>query len=323
MLSQHTVGVFVFDGVTLLDIAGPVEVFNEANRFGANYRVELLSEQGAPVRSSSGITLATDGPVTDGRAWGTALVPGSDDLVLPGATGTHLASVRSLTARTERVASVCTGAFLLAAAGLLDGRRATTHWRHADQLARRHPRITVEPDALYVTDGPISSSAGVSAGIDLALALVESDHGQVLAREVARSLVVFLQRPGGQSQFSVASRTPMPPQPTLRAVLELIAADPAGDHTVPRLAAQAATSTRHLTRLFRQELATTPARYVERVRVEAAQNLLEAGHGVGTTARLSGFGSEETLRRVFLAHLGVPPATYQRRFATAGVRPTP
>jgi len=323
MVPEHVVGVLAFDGVTLLDIAGPVEVFNEANRFGANYRVQLFSADGAPVRSSAGLTVAVDGPVTERTGRGTVLVPGSDDLVLPGVAATHVDAVRALTVGADRIASVCTGAFLLAAAGLLDGRRAATHWRHADQLARRHPLVTVEPDALFVTDGPISSSAGVSAGIDLALAMVASDHGQGVAREVARSLVVFLQRPGGQSQFSVSSRTPVPQQPVLKAVLELIAADPSGDHTVPRLAAQAGTSTRHLTRLFRQQLATTPARHVERIRLEAAQNLLESGHGVGATARLSGFGSEETLRRVFVTHLGVPPATYQRRFAAAGERPAP
>jgi transcriptional regulator GlxA family with amidase domain len=214
------------------------------------------------------------------------------------------------------VASVCTGAFVLAEAGLLDGRRATTHWRRAADLARRFPRVRVEPDAIHVRDGRYVTSAGISAGIDLALALVEDDHGAGVAREVARELVVFLQRPGGQSQFSTALATPPARGDLLRTLVAAVLADPAADHSLPAMAAAAAVSPRHLARLFRAELGTTPARWVERVRLDRAQQLLLDGHSVTSAAELSGLGSDETLRRAFARHLGTTPTHYRRRFAT-------
>lgn len=318
MTRPHRVGVLVFDSVTLLDVAGPAEAFTEANRYGARYEVLLFSPDGQAVRSSTGIRLAVDGPAADAAGLDTVLLPGSDTLGGPPMDPGLVAAATRLVQQAPRVASVCTGAFLLAVTGLLDGRRATTHWRDTAELARRHPEITVEPDSIYVTDGPIATSAGVSAGVDLALALIEDDHGPDIARDTARFLVVFMQRPGGQSQFSVPARTPRPRNRPLRDLLDAVAADPAGDYSVPRLAAAAGTSTRHLTRLFRQELGTTPARHVEQVRLEAAQALLSTGHTVGSAASRSGFGSEESLRRAFVRHLGVPPTTYRRRFATTG-----
>ncbi len=231
------------------------------------------------------------------------------------------AAAARLAAQARRVASVCTGAFVLAAAGLLDGRRATTHWRHAAALQRRHAGIRVEPDAIFVTDGPVVTSAGITAGIDLTLALIEHDHGAALARDVARSLVVFLQRPGGQSQFSVAVQTPAPDSGLLRRLIESIAADPAGSHTVPELAAAAGTSVRHLTRLFRSQLDTTPARHVEQVRLEHARMLLDSGHSVTSAARHSGFGSDENLRRAFHHYLKIAPTVYQHRFTTTATTP--
>jgi transcriptional regulator GlxA family with amidase domain len=313
----HRVGVLLFPGVTMLDVAGPAEVLGEANRYGANYEVRTYSADGAPVRSSIGIALTADAAVAEATDLDTALIPGADALAGPGLDPDLVAATDALAGvASKRTASVCTGAFLLAATGRLDGRRATTHWRHAALLARRHPRVRVEPDALFVTDGPLATSAGVTAGIDLLLALVELDHGPDLAREVARSLVVFMQRPGGQSQFSVPPRTPATHRPVLRRVLDAIAGDPAADHSVPALAAVAGTSTRQLNRLFTQELGTTPARYVELVRLEAAQALLDAGHTVTSAAARSGFGSDETLRRAFVHHLGIPPTTYRRRFAS-------
>jgi transcriptional regulator GlxA family with amidase domain len=311
----HRVGILVFDEVTLLDVAGPGEVLHEANRYGAGYEVATYSLDGGPVRSSSGMTLNVDGAVADAHDLDTALIPGADVLAERALERDLVAAADRLAGAAARTASVCTGAFLLAATGRLDGRRATTHWRHAPLLARRHPRVRVEADSLFVTDGPIATSAGVSAGIDLLLALVEHDHGPDLAREVARSLVVFMQRPGGQSQFSVPARTPAPQRPVLRGVLDQIAADPAGHHSVPALAAAAGTSTRQLNRLFQRELGTTPGRYVELVRLEAAQALLDAGHTVTSAAARSGFGSDESLRRAFVHHLGVPPTTYRQRFS--------
>ncbi|GAA5144618.1 GlxA family transcriptional regulator [Pseudonocardia eucalypti] len=312
----HRVGVLLFPGVTLLDVAGPAEVFSEANRYGADYRVITCSTDGRPVRSSTGIQLAADAPVSDVADLDTVVLPGSEDLATLPIEPDLVRAAGQLARGAGRVASICTGAFLLAATGRLDGRRATTHWRHGTALARRHPRVTVELDAIFVADGPIATSAGVTAGIDLALAMVERDHGPELTRDVAKSLVVFLQRPGGQSQFSAPSRTPRPRSQPLRALLDAVAADPAGRHSVPRLAAAAGMSPRHLTRLFRSELGVTPARYVERMRLEAAQLLLEAGHSVGSAAERSGFGSDESLRRAFVTHLGIPPAAYRRRFAS-------
>lgn len=312
--STHRVGILVFPGVTLLDVAGPAEVLSEANRYGARYQVVTYSSDGEPVRTSTGIELAVDAAVADAARLDTVLLPGSDALATKPIDPALIAAATELTRKATRVASVCTGAFLLAATGQLDGHRATTHWRFAVSLARRHPRIEVESDAVFVVDGSIATSAGVTAGIDLVLALVEDDHGADLTRDVARSLVVFLQRPGGQSQFSAPSRTPKPRNRPLREILDAVAADPAGDYSVPALAAAVGTSTRHLSRLFQQELGTTPARHVERLRLEAAQTLLDAGHTVTSAAARSGFGSDESLRRAFVHHLGVPPTVYRQRF---------
>ncbi|MEU0513841.1 MULTISPECIES: GlxA family transcriptional regulator [Amycolatopsis] len=314
---MRRLALLVFDEVKLLDVAGPSEVFAEANRFGADYRLVLCSVGGRDVSSSTGMRIPVDADVADTGPLDTALVMGGD--VFPArAVPPELAeAARTIAGRAKRVASICTGSFVLAAAGLLDGRRATTHWQHAATLARAHPAIQVEPDAIFVEDGSVFTSAGVTAGIDLALALVERDHGPELARRVARSLVVFLQRPGGQSQFSPSLRGPAPKTPPLRAVCDAVAADPAGDHSLPKLAARAGLSTRHLTRLFQEELGTTPAKYVELIRFDAAKSLLDAGHPVTATAYASGFGSAESLRRVFVQHTGVSPRAYQQRFQTS------
>lgn len=224
--------------------------------------------------------------------------------------------------RARRFGSVCGGAFLLAAAGLLDGRRVTTHWAGCDGLARRHPSLTVEPDRIFVRDGEVVTSAGVTAGIDLALALVEEDHGGEVARTVARWLVVFLQRPGGQSQFSERLQAPVPAESPLRALIDGIVAEPGGDHRVSTLAQRAALSERQLSRLFLRQARTTPARFVERVRVEAARDLLEGSTlPVEAISARCGFGSAETMRRAFLRVLGVGPAEYRDRFAGAGLQP--
>ncbi|MFC7584403.1 GlxA family transcriptional regulator [Nonomuraea antimicrobica] len=246
----------------------------------------------------------------------TLVVAGADHLAVRGPDDDLLTAARALADQAARVASVCSGAFVLAALGLLDGRRATTHWRHAQTLARRHPRVRVEPDALHVRDGRYLTSAGISAGIDLALALVEHDHGANVARDIARELVVFMQRPGGQSQFSTALATPPARSDLLRSLTASVLADPAADHSLPAMAAYAAVSTRHLTRLFQTELNTTPARWVERVRLDHAQRLLLSGHSITSAAHHSGLGSDETLRRAFARHLGTTPTDYRRRFAT-------
>ncbi|WP_327068217.1 DJ-1/PfpI family protein [Kitasatospora sp. NBC_01250] len=305
------VAVLAYDGVRLLDLAAPLEVFGTA---GA-YQVTLCSPGGGAVTASTGTVLSVAADAFAVRA-DTVLVPGSPTLPEGRVPEGVVAAAAALAASASRVASVCTGAFVLAETGLLDGRRATTHWRHTAALGRRYPRITVEPDSIYVRDGHLLTSAGVSAGLDLALALVEDDLGPQAAREVARDLVVFMQRSGGQSQFSVPARTPRPRHDALRAALDAVAADPAADHSAAALGARVGLSARQLARLFRAQLDTTPSRHVEQVRLEAARGLLEAGESVTGAAHRSGLGSDETLRRVFLRHLGVAPSAYAARFRT-------
>jgi transcriptional regulator GlxA family with amidase domain len=308
--------IVVFDGVKLLDAAGPAEVFSEANLFGAAYRLTFVSVDGRDVTTSIGTPLPVSGRIVDLTSADTVLVAGGDCLVGQPIDSELVDAVRDVLPKTRRLASICTGSFILAKADLLAGRRATTHWRHAGLLARAYPDITVEPDAIFVRDGNVYTSAGVSAGIDLALALVEEDHGGELVRDVARSLVVFLKRAGGQSQFSTMLEANLPRQSPIRAVTDAIAAEPAADHSVQKLAARAALSTRQLNRLFHSDLGTTPARFVEMVRIDAARAALDSGHTVGETARIAGFGSAETLRRVFVSQLGVSPKAYRARFRT-------
>ncbi|WP_084529697.1 GlxA family transcriptional regulator [Nocardia crassostreae] len=315
-VAHRKVAVLAYDGVRLLDVAAPLEVLSTAIALGAEYEVAVCSPSGREVATSAGATLGATGCFADIGDAHTVIVPGSPLLPSAPAPAELLTAIAELADRTPRIASVCIGAFALAAAGLLDERRATTHWRHTTTLARAYPRITVEPDSIYVQDGPVLTSAGVSAGIDLTLALVEADAGVELAREVARDLVVFLQRPGGQSQFSAASRIPRPPHDPLRTLLDEIVADPAADHSLSALASRSALSVRHLTRLFREHLGTTTAAFVESVRLEAAQSLLDSGEPVTQAARRSSLGSDESLRRAFLRHLGVTPSAYRARFRT-------
>ncbi|WP_206306377.1 GlxA family transcriptional regulator [Streptomyces humi] len=312
------VTVLVFPGVRLLDVTGPIEVFSTANEFGGRFRVRVVSPDGADVVTASDTGLHVDLAAAQVReASDVVVVPGGPEWPSLAKDDALLSAVRALDAHSRCTASICTGAFLLAAAGLLDGRTATTHWRFADQLALRYPRVTVEADALFVRDGHIMTSAGVSSGIDLSLALVEEHLGADVARAVAKDMVVFMQRPGGQSQFSVRTHTPRARQEMLRRVLDAVAEDPSGSHTLAAMARRAGVSPRHMTRLFREEMATTPARYVERVRMEAAQAMLEGSDDpMATVARRTGFGSPESMRRAFTRNLGVTPGAYRARFRT-------
>jgi transcriptional regulator GlxA family with amidase domain len=312
----RTIVIVVFDGVTLLDAVGPAEVFAEANRFGARYRLLFASVDGNDVSTSLGVRLAVSTSLADVQAANTVLVAGGDNLVGRPIDPALVDALKALPRRTARIASVCTGAFILAQAGMLSGRRATTHWREADLLARAYPEVVVEPDAIFVRDGTVYTSAGVTAGIDLALALVEEDHGADVVRDVARSLVVFLKRGGGQSQFSVMVEANPPLKSPLRLVTDTIAADPTADHSLKSLAARASLSISQLNRLFRTELGTTPARFVEMVRIDAARSALDNGYTVTDATRLAGFGSTETLRRVFVTQLGISPKAYRDRFCT-------
>jgi transcriptional regulator GlxA family with amidase domain len=314
---SHSVAVLVYDGVKLLDVAGPVEVFAEANRFGANYRVSLVSPTGADITTSIGIRMAVDGDAAMQPPPDTFLIAGSDLYPSTAVSRELIDATLSAAASAKRVASICTGAFILAAAGLLEGKRATTHWKVAHTLASRYPGTQVDPDAIYVRDGTTYTSAGVSAGIDLALALVEEDHGPDLTRDVARALVVYLQRAGGQSQFSAPLQGSPPRTPALRTIVDLVTADPSASHSLTELADHLNLSSRHLTRLFHDELSTTPARYVEAIRLDMAKAFLDQGFTATQAAERAGFPSYESLRRVFARELDMSPATWQRRFRTS------
>ena len=314
---MRTVVVLAYDGVQLLDVAGPVEVFEAARERGADYELFVASPDGRDVcagrtRIGADIAVADLPDRVD-----TFVVAGSPDWRGVVANRTLVEAVNEVAARSRRVAAVCAGTFLLAAAGLLDGRRAATHWELAPELAREFPRVEVDADAIFVADCGIHTSAGITAGIDLCLALVEADEGPELARDVARHLVVFMQRPGGQAQFSARLNVPVTANPTLRRVLDLIVAEPDANHSLEALSERAGFSPRHLTRVFRRELGMTPGRYVEHVRVEAAKARLEQGdEPLAAIARAVGFHSEETLRRAFRREAATTPASYRQRFRT-------
>lgn len=327
-VAPHQVLVVLFDGLQLMDVTGPLDVYTAANEYGARYVTRTVSLDGGPVTTTAGLRLVPDLALDEvDFPVDTLVVPGRPDWWAAVADTALVAGIARLADRSRTVASVCAGAFPLAATGLLDGRRAATHWRLADDLAARYPEVEVDSDAIFVRDGRFITSAGISAGIDLTLSLVEADLGPDIARKAAKFLVVFMARPGGQSQFSVRQSPRRPAHSVLRRVLDHVAADPSDDHSLPALAARAGVSTRHLTRLFRTETGGTAAQYVERIRVEAAQALLEAGDDAhDTVARRSGFGSEETMRRAFRRRLGISPGAYRDRFRTTrpgGISGTP
>jgi transcriptional regulator GlxA family with amidase domain len=305
-----------YDDAQVLDITGPLEVFSQANRVVPRYDVGLASLDGTPIRTTAGLTLVADAALANLRG-------GIDTLLVAGGQGTARAlsdpqlirHLRRVASSARRVGSVCTGAFLLAEAGLLDGRRATTHWSACAELADRYPAVTVEEDPIYTRDGNVWTSAGVTAGIDLALALVEDDLGRDIALGIARQLVLFLRRPGSQSQFSSPLAAQVAERDVLREIQQAVVDRPGDDHAVAALASRAGMSPRHFARSFADEVGTTPARYVEGVRIETARRLLEeTGRSVEEIARDCGFGTAETMRRTFLRKLRVAPSEYRRRF---------
>ncbi|WP_406379410.1 GlxA family transcriptional regulator [Streptomyces sp. NBC_00197] len=314
---MRTVLIVLFDGVQSLDVTGPLEVFAGAEAHRADsYRIRTASLDGAPVRCSSGLVLVPDHPLAEAPAPHTLLVPGGRGTRNPDPLLVDW--LRAHGPGAERLVSVCTGAILLAAAGLLDGRRATTHWAYCDRLARDHPAVEVDPDPIYVRDGHVATSAGVTSGIDLALALVEDDLGRATALTIARHLVVFLRRPGNQAQFSVQLAAQTARREPLREVQQWISEHPGGDLSVESLAARARLSPRHFARAFQAETGTTPGRYVEGVRLEHARRLLEdTPDGVEEISRASGYGTPEAMRRAFVKTLGSAPAEYRRRFRPA------
>jgi transcriptional regulator GlxA family with amidase domain len=321
--SPRQIAILVFPGVQSLDLTGPLEVFSAAQRLvdasarGARgYEIRILSRDGAPLRTSSGLTITPHAALHESRGpIDTLIVAGGDGHAAASRDQALLRWIARASARARRTASVCTGAFLLAAAGLLDGRRATTHWASARALERAYPLVQVDPDPIFVRDGSIWTSAGVTAGMDLALALVEDDLDRDAALLIARHLVLFLRRPGNQSQFSATLVAQQPERDALREIQRSVLENVAGDHRVEAMAARAHMSPRHFARAFRSETGVTPARYVERVRLEAARRRLEdTPEPIAAVAAACGFGTAETMRRVFIRALEVAPAEYRRRF---------
>lgn len=312
--------IVTYDNGQLLDVAGPLQTFATTNGLVADaspYRLDVVSHRGGAITMSSGLPIVTK-KLTDFRR------QKIDTLIVAGGPGVHAAvNERALVAwvarqgaDARRTCSVCTGAFLLAATGLLSGRSATTHWRSCALLQERHPDIRVENDPIFVREGRVWTSAGVTAGIDLALALVQEDLGRDIAMQVARQLVVFLKRPGGQSQFSAPLAAQTADDGTFSTLQSWMAGNLDRDLRVERLAERAGMSPRHFARLFTDKTGTTPAKLVEGLRLEAARRALEDGAAsIKTVAQRCGFGDEERLRRAFARRLGVSPLQYRSRFA--------
>ncbi|MEV5575276.1 DJ-1/PfpI family protein [Spirillospora sp. NPDC052269] len=315
-MDLHQVVFLVFEGVKHLDVAGPAEVFAEASQPGSGYELSYVSPSGGPVGTSIGARIEVGRAAQEVTHADTVIIPGGDALPTAPVDAELRAATSHLVDVADRVASVCTGAFLLASVGALDGRRVTTHWAHAALLARICPTAEVIPDALFVRDGAFHTSAGVSSGIDLALSLIEADQGPDPARDVARQLVVYMRRPGGQSQFSAMLDVSPGTQAGVRRVLEAVSAKPEAPHGMADLAAIAGVSPRHLARLFQAEIGMSPVKFVEQVRLETAKTLLLRGESVAVTAQRAGFQNPETMRRVFVTSLGMPPSVYRQRFTT-------
>lgn len=321
------VAVLAFPDAQILDIVGPLAIFGDVARWmrerGASgavrYEIELIAPRAGRFRTSCGLELVATRAARDVRGeLDTLLVAGGQGARAAADDRALLAWLRRIAPRVRRLGSVCTGTFILAAAGLADGRRVTTHWAAAARLQEAFPRLTVDPDPIWVKDGNVYTSAGVTAGMDLALALVEEDCGRDVALAVARQLVLFLRRPGGQSQFSAQLATQAADREPLRDLQAWIVDHVADGLSVPALASRVGMSARNFARVFTREAGTTPARYVERVRVEAARRRLEeSDDNVDQIAEQCGFGSAEGMRKAFLRTLRVAPSAYRSRFRAA------
>ncbi|MGI9506338.1 MAG: GlxA family transcriptional regulator [Geminicoccaceae bacterium] len=306
-----------FPDAALLDITGPLQVLISTNQLAARtcYDVVIASEDGRPVRTSGGVMIGAD--------IGFDAKPPSGDLIIPGGPGVDeaiknrrlLDYLCTAAAHHERIISVCSGSMLLAEAGLLDGKEATSHWARGPDLLKRYPKVRWKPDAIYTRDGNIYCSAGVTAGIDLTLALVEADFGRELALDVARELVVFMRRSGSQSQFSRPLMAQHALSPRIADLCRAVADDPERDWRVSDMSRFAHMTERSLHRQFLKHVGKSPSHYVESVRLDLARSHLDQhGSGMEEVARRSGFGSAQTMRRAFVKHLGITPQTYRDRF---------
>ena len=318
------VAMLAYPDVQMLDVMGPLEVFARTSRWLREngkrptdaYAIEIIGLRRGAFRASSGLRLHADRRFSEVRR-------GLDTLLIAGGVGTRrycthaplLRWIRRQARWVRRLASVCTGSFFLAEAGLLQDRRATTHWGWCERMASHYPGIRLEPDMIFVRDGSIYTSAGVTAGMDLALALVEEDHGREVALQVARELVMFLRRPGGQSQFSAQLAVQMAEREPLRDLQAFILDNPRADLSVEALARRARMSPRNFARVFTREVGTTPARFTTSARVETARRLLEeSSDDLQSICDQSGLGSTESMRRAFLRAVGIPPSRYRERF---------
>jgi transcriptional regulator GlxA family with amidase domain len=315
------IAVFAFHQVMLLDIAGPTQVFTATNQFLGRtaYALSVLSHDGRPVVTDTGVQIGADGCLS--------AMPAGHDLLVPGGPGVDpllddaatLVTLTTVAQRAKRLIGICSGSLLLAATGLLDGKRATSHWVRSPMLRTRFPRVDWQLDQIFTQDGPVYCSAGVTTGIDLALAIVAQDHSRALALDIARELVVFMQRGGGQSQYSHPLKAQTQTVPRLAGLCARIAADPTEDWRIGRMAAIAGMTDRTLLRHFLRHAGQTPSHYVESIRVGLARTLLEGGSpAIKQVAAAAGFGSEQALRRAFVRQLNVTPQDYRDRF---GQRP--
>lgn len=319
---KRSVVLLGYPGLQALDLVGPFDVFTGATialagqgRYDEGYDIVIASPDGSPASTWNGLEIVAQ--ALPKAPFDTLLVPGGAGIDDLRRNADVLAWIQRSAKTARRVVSVCTGAFLIAEAGLLDGCRATTHWAFADRLSDEFPSVSVDPDPIFVRSSEtVWTSAGVTAGIDLALKLVEDDHGTEIAQTVARWMVLYLRRPGGQTQFAAPVWAPRAKRAPIRAVQEAIEAEPGGAHSISELARRAAMSPRHFTRVFTDEVGEAPGSYVERIRTEAARRQLEETDDTVTViAARCGFGTAETMRRNFVRRIGVSPDHYRRTFA--------
>lgn len=315
----RTIAILALPNVQLLDVAGPLDVFAEANVQAGKtvYELRVLGVRTGAIGCSSGVRLLADAAIGNWRGKiDTLLLAGAPDMATTKIAPALVDWLRKTAPTVRRYGSVCSGAFVLAAAGLLKGRRVTTHWAVAEALARAYPETVVDADAIYLRDGKLRTAAGVTAGLDLALALVEEDLGRDIAMAVSSQLVMYFKRPGGQTQFIRRNEMAPAGRSALQELQRWIAANPAIDHSVANLAVRMGLSPRHFTRLFRHEVGATPATWVEEARITAVRRLLEAGDMAPKQVAFEcGFSSVDTLRRVFVRLVGVTPAEYRKRHA--------
>jgi transcriptional regulator GlxA family with amidase domain len=316
---ERRVAIVCFPGIELLDVAGPISVFTTAARLvgrGAGYRVETVGPVAGPIASAGGVEIVARHALARLRGPVDTVVVGGGLFPALTAARAIVGPLARLSRRARRTAAVCTGAFLLAEAGLLRGRRVVTHWAACAELRRQHPECLLEADAIYVHDRGIWTSAGVTAGLDLALALVEQDHGPALALEVARWLVMYLRRPGGQSQFSLPLAAQRAQHDAVSTLVAWMSENLRADLSVDALARRASMSVRNFARVFRRETGSTPAAFVERLRMESARRDLEmTRRSAKQVAAASGFGTVETMHRAFRRSVGTTPLQYRQRFA--------